>query len=203
MHSAVWLAAAVWAVVGSEVVADSTPALQWALEDLHLHTRLLPGAHLRHDHLPPGLLLPAHSRQEHSHPDHLRHGHLLLQEHMCSRIPLGDSHRSGAGQTVLYASATDFYLTIGLTTTGSSSIADFSRVGALAASPPSSLIVGFYLVLRSSADLLLAHPSGILFMTDTPDILATRQTITRSLQHQWLITVITAATLNSQPMSSN
>lgn len=199
MHSAVWAAAAVWVAVASEVVAGSTPALQAAPEDLRRH------AHLLLDLLPglllPDLSLPGPSPPGHSHPDHLRREHLLPQD-AHSRIPLEDLFHFQAGQTGLYASATDFSLTTGLTTTGSSSITDFFHADALAASRPSSLIADFSLVLRSSAGLLLAHPSGILSMTDTPDIRATRQTITLRLQPQWLITVITAATLNSQPTSS-
>lgn len=201
MHSVGWAAAAVWAVVASEVVAGSTPALQAALEDLHLH------AHLLLD-LPPDLLLLVPSLLAPSppgrlHPERLLHGHSLLQERTYSHIPLDGSRHSQAEQTGLYVSATDFSLITGLTTTGSSSIADSFHADALAASHPSSLIADFSLVLRSSAGLLLAHLSGILFMTDIPDILATQQTITRRLQPQWPITVITAATLNSRPMSSN
>lgn len=208
MHSAVWAAAAVWAAVASEVVAASTlarqwdlaastPALQWAeLEDLRLHGHLLLPAHLRRDHLLPGLSLLAPSLREHLPPEHLRRGHLLPQERTYSRIPLEALFRSQAGQTGLYASATDSSLT-----TGSSSITDFLCAGALVASRHFSLIADFSLVTRSSAGhlsavLLLPHPSGILSMMDT------RQTITRRLQRPWLKAVITAATLNSLPMSS-
>src|SRR5215469_1545987 len=125
MHSAVWAAAAAWAAaVASEVVADSIPALQAALEDLRLHAPLLlrlplglslPGLSL------PGLLLPDLSLHAHSRPAHLRRGHLRPQGRTYSRIPLEALFHSRAGQTGLCASAT----TDSSLTTGSSSITDF------------------------------------------------------------------------------
>lgn len=205
MHSAVWAVAAAWAVVVLEVMAGSTPVLQAAPEDLRLHAHLLPD-------LPLGLLLPGllllvplplgHSRPERLPPEHLRRGHLLPQEDAYSRIPLEALFRSQAGQMGLSVSVTDFSLTTGLITTGFSSIAGSFHADALVASRPSSLTADFSLALHSSAGLLSVHPSGILSMMGTPDILATRQTITRSLQPQWLITVTTAAMLNSPPTSS-